>query len=98
AVLKAVVPPLVEASALVPALPLVWSQARNVTEAEVLFWPSGTSRSLSLLRRSKAELPLTEPTAVQVVPLSVEYCQVPVPLLRLVTAIPFTAPLSTSLT
>ena len=37
-------------------------------------------------------------TAVQVLPLSVEYCQVPVPLSKAVTAMPFTAPLSTSLT
>ena len=41
---------------------------------------------------------LTVPTPVQVVPPSVEYCQVPVPLVNPVTAIPLTAPLSTSVT
>ena len=37
AVLKAVLPPLVVVSALVPTLPLVWSQARKVTEPVVPF-------------------------------------------------------------
>lgn len=49
-------------------------------------------------RSSSAELSLTLPTAVHVDPLSVEYCQVPVPLVKPVTAIPFTAPVSTSVT
>jgi hypothetical protein len=41
---------------------------------------------------------LTVPTPFQVLPSSIEYCHVPVPLFRLVTAIPFTAPVSTSVT
>ena len=49
-------------SAVAPAVPLVWSQARKVTEPEVAFWPSGTKRSLSLERRSKAAELLTLPT------------------------------------
>ena len=39
---------------------------------------------------------LTAPTAVQVVPLLTEYCHVPVPATRLVTAMPCTAPESES--
>ena len=61
------------------------------------FWPSGTKRSLSVDRNNRAELLATVPTAFQVPPPSIEYCQVPVLLLRLVTAMPFTAPVSTSL-
>src|SRR5256885_305294 len=88
AVLRAVVPPFVEASTFVPCVPLVWSQAQNVTEPVVAFWPSGTRRNLSVERKSRADVLLTEPTAFQVLPLSVEYCQVPVPLVNPVTAIP----------
>src|SRR5262249_45073988 len=98
AVLKAVVVPLVVVSTLLPSVPLVWSQAQNVTLPVVPFWPSGTKRNLSLERKSNADELLTAPTLVQVVPASIEYCQVPVPLVKLVTAIPFTAPLSTSVT
>src|SRR5260370_696262 len=98
AVLKAVVPPLVVVSTCVPAVPLVWSQAQNVTLPVVPFWPSGTNRSLSVERKSKADELLTAPTPVQVVPASVEYCHVPVLLTSPVTAMPLTAPLSTSLT
>src|SRR5258707_919521 len=71
-VLKALVPPLPQVSTLVPAAPLVWSQARKVTEALVPFWPLGTKRSLSVERSSRAELLETEPTAVQVLPELVE--------------------------
>ena len=81
AVLYAVVPPLVETSTFVPAESFVWSQARNVTLPVVAFCPSGMNRSLSLDRNNSAELSLTAPTAVQLLPLSVEYCHVPVPLL-----------------
>src|SRR4051812_7209748 len=96
--LKLVMPPLVLASTFVPAEPLVWSQARNVTLPVVPFWPSGIKRSLSVERRSNADESLTLPTPVQVLPSSVEYSQDPLPLVRLVTAMPFTAPTSTSLT
>src|SRR5262245_53654909 len=87
-----------DTSVLVPVVPVVWSQAQNVTEPLVAFWLSGMRRRRSVDRSRRAELVLTEPTAVQVLPLSVEYCQVPVPLERSVTAMPFTAPASTSLT
>src|SRR5438552_3995256 len=96
AVLKAVVPPLVVVSTFVPVEPAVWSQAQNVTLAVVPLLPSGTNRSLSLERKSRAEELVTAPTPVQVVPASVEYCQVPVLLVRPVTAMPLTAPVSTS--
>src|ERR671937_953732 len=79
AVLNAVVPPLLLVSTLVPATPLVWSQARKVIEALAPLLPSGTKRTLSEERSSSAELPETVPMLVQVLPLSVEYCQVPVP-------------------
>ena len=68
-VLKAVVPPLVVVSTLLPTEPLVWSQAQKVTLAAVAFWPSGTSRSLSVERSKRALVVLTLPTPVQVVPL-----------------------------
>src|SRR5439155_458797 len=68
AVLKGVVPPLALASTLLPAVPAVWSQAEKVRLAVVPFWPSGTNRRLSLERKSRAELLLTVPTAVQVLP------------------------------
>ena len=89
AVLKAVVPPFVLTSTLVPALPLVWSQARNVTLAESAFCASGTKRSLSVARSSRADVSETVPTANQLLPPLVEYCQVPLPLVRPVTAMPF---------
>src|SRR5205814_1256163 len=98
AVLNAVVPPLVLTLTRVPAVPLVWSHARKVADAEVAFCPSGTSRSLSVERNSSADVLLTVPTSLQVLPAFAEYCQVPVPLLRLLTAMPFIAPLSTSVT
>src|ERR1043165_4932064 len=94
--LNAVVPPLVVVSTLLPWVPEDWSQARKVTDADVLFWPSGTKRNLSVERKSKALLLATAPTLVQVVPASVEYCHVPVLLFKLVRAMPLTAPLSTS--
>ena len=53
-VLKAVVPPLAVASAFVPVVPLVWSQARKVTEPVVPFCPSGTNRRRSTERSSSA--------------------------------------------
>ena len=96
AVLKAVVPPLAAVVTLVPVVPLVWSQAQKVTEPDVPFNPSGTNRSLSMERRSNAVVLLTVPTPVQVVPLSIEYCHVPLPDTTVVTAIPCVAPVSTS--
>ncbi len=78
--LKAVVPPLVDASTLVPNVPLVWSQARKVISPVVAFCPLGRNRSMSVLRSSNAELSVTAPTDVQLPPPSVEYCQLPLPL------------------
>ncbi|MND76505.1 hypothetical protein D3C80_681530 [compost metagenome] len=58
--------------------------------------PSGTKRTLSVARNSSALLAATLPTAFQVLP-SRLYCQVPLPLVSPVMAIPCSAPLSTSL-
>src|SRR5947209_18339609 len=96
AVLKAVVPPLTLVSTFEPALPLVWSQAQKVTLAVVPFWPSGMKLGRAVGRGKRSEELLTLPTLFQVLPPSVEYCQAPVLLLMLVTAMPCTAPLSTS--
>ena len=54
------------------------------------------NRNLSVDRSSSDEVLVTAPTAFQVEPLSVEYCQVPLLLTSEVTAIPLTAPVSTS--
>ncbi|MCY1542757.1 hypothetical protein D9M68_785200 [compost metagenome] len=88
---KAELPPLVVVSAVlrVPptlALPLLWSQARKLSVGEPPFWPSGTKRNWLTEDSNSAALPLTAPTLNQSVP-SVEYCQVPLPLLA-VTAMP----------
>jgi hypothetical protein len=64
--------------------------------AVVVFLASGTKRSLSVLRSRSALVVETAPTLVQLEPPLVEYCQVPLPLTRLVTAMPDAAPLSTS--
>ena len=94
AALNAVLPPFVEASSLLPAAPVLWSQARKVRLPAVPFCPSGTNRNRSLARSSSALLSDTAPTPAQLVAPSMEYCQVPpeVPL----TAMPSSAPLSTS--
>jgi hypothetical protein len=51
---------------------------------------------LSTERNNRAELFATTPTAVHVVPPSIEYCHVPVLLTTPVTAIPLRDPESTS--
>jgi hypothetical protein len=66
--------------------------------ALVPFSPLGTKRRLSLARNSRALVLVTAPTSDQLDLPSVEYCQVPLPLVRPVTAMPSDAPLSTSLT
>ena len=96
AVLNAVAAPFDAVVTLVPVLPLVWSQARNVTDAVVPFCALGTSRNKSVDLRSKALALLTAPTAVHVVPPLIEYCQVPVPATTVVTAMPCKAPGSVS--
>ena len=60
------------------------------------FWPSGTKRILSVLASSRPLLPVRPVTVFQVVPPSVEYCQLPLPLLVALMAMPWTAPVSTS--
>jgi hypothetical protein len=64
--------------------------------AVVAFSALGTKRTRSVLRRSNAESSATVPTASQLLPLLIEYCHVPLPLVSDVMAIPSTAPLSTS--
>src|ERR1043165_4078085 len=54
-------------------------------------------RSTSEDRSNRALLEATGPTLIQVLPESVEYCHVPVLLLRLLTPMPLMAALSTSL-
>src|SRR5262249_9133003 len=95
--LNAVVLPAVVVSTFVPAVPVVWSQAQNVTQAVVRFWPSCTHRSLSVEPSNSAELALTGPTPVQVLPPSSEYCHVPVLDTRPVTVFLVVAPLPRSL-
>src|SRR5262249_30223182 len=78
---KAVPPPLLLASTFEPAVPEVWSQARNVTALlTVPLKPElGTRRSLVLesALSSRALVGETEPTLVQLEPPSVVYCQEP---------------------
>ena len=62
AVENAVVPPFVDASTLVPCVPLARSHARNVNEPRVRVLPSGTKRSRSVSRSSSALLSATAPT------------------------------------
>src|SRR5262245_16029031 len=77
AVLKAELPPLVDASPRLPKTPVVWSQARKLT----LVWPwkfgAGRKRSLSVVRSSRAEVSLADPTGANVIPAFVLNCQVP---------------------
>jgi len=100
AVLKAVVPPLVEVLAVSPLLPLVWSQARNVMPGSTVpfQFALGTKRTLVLLLAASSRAAVFEgvPNAYQFVPLLVVYCQVPLALFTAATAIPSTAPASTS--
>src|SRR6218665_3611301 len=60
--------------------------------------PSGTKRTRSPLRSSSAEASETAPTFCQLAPPLVLYCQVPVPEVRPVRAMPCTAPVSASVT
>src|SRR5215212_1431052 len=103
AVLKAVVPPvlpLIERSAVPPAVPCVWSQAISHRLAEPLKLALGTKRirvELSAGKSRAAERwgPLK---FSQVLPPSSVYCHFPPELLTLVTATPLSAPASTSVT
>ncbi len=100
AVLKAVVPPLLEVLAVPPLVPLVWSHARNVIPGSTVPFQLalGTNRTLVLLlaANSRAAVFVGVPNGYQFVPLLVVYCHVPLVLTTSVTAIPSTAPASTS--
>ena len=98
AVLKAVLPPVVLTSTVLPAEPVLWSHARKARVPSAPFIASGRKRTRSAARSSRAEVSATAPTVAQVVPLSSEYCQVPLPVVTVapVTAIPSSAPASTS--
>ena len=100
--LKAVLPPLLLVSAVPPAVPLVWSQARQIRPLVTLPFQLafGTKRTQVLASDAskRAVLAPGVPKAVQLAPASVEYCQAPLLLSTAVTAMPLSAPLSTSLT
>ena len=102
AALKAVVPPLFVVETIDPSVPLVWSQARKVIEMGMWlmllpFMVSGRNRSLSVGINSSAPLSDTVPKSIHVPPLSIEYCHLPlVTVADPMTAIPCTAPKSTS--
>ena len=98
--LNAVVPPLMLALAVAPAMPLLRSQARKLKpELTVPFQSAcGTKRTdwvASLVSR-RALPSLTAPNAVQTVPPSSVYCQLPWVSSTPVTAMPESAPASTS--
>src|SRR5207249_521216 len=100
AVLKAVAPPLTDASAVPPLVPVVWSQARNCMPGSTvplnrLFGTKRTRVELSDAS-SRAVVSVGEPIGFQVLPLSVLYCQLPLVLSTLLMAMPETAPTSTS--
>ena len=103
ALLNALVPPLVEVSAVLPAMPLVASQARKVMPLPTLPFQSalGTKRTYVLegsAASSLAMLAVGVPKAVQVERPLVEYCQLPLLLSTAMTAMPLLAPASASLT
>ena len=102
AVEKAVVPPLVVVSTLLPAVPDVWSQARNVmafaTDPLKLGLGWKYSRVLPSAASSNADVSDTAPTAVQLEPPLVEYHQVPLVAAVPVNARPVDAPASASVT
>ena len=100
--LKAVVPPLTEASALVSEsynarVPPVWSHARKVRPLEARVVPSGTKRTLSVPFSSTALESETAPTSLQSASPTFMYWNLPPPVTVVpVMAMPSTAPLSTS--
>ena len=98
AVLNAVAPPLVETFAVPPEVPVVWSQALYITKPEPpAKSPLGTNRSPVVASdgSKSAAVVVGLPTLIQSVPLSV-YSQWPFELSTDVMAIPFRAPVSTS--
>src|SRR6185437_22440 len=97
ALLKAVVPPLVLVLAMLPGVPVLRSQARRVMLLVPFQSALGVKRMtvVASAASSRADESVGEPKACQVVPSSV-YCQVPWLLSTAVTAMPVSAPLSTS--
>jgi hypothetical protein len=95
-----VVPPLVLGSAVPPLVPVVWSHARKViADAMVpLKFKLGRKRiRVWVFDASKRALVAeTLPSALQLLPLSDEYCHEPLAVSAAMTAIPSTAPASTS--
>ena len=95
---KAVVLPVAAMLAEVCTVPLLPSHPRSVNVGVPPSKPSGLKRTRSLPASSSALLSLTVPSGVQLLPLSVEYSQLPVPTTVLpVMAAPALVPRSTSL-
>src|SRR5439155_9607035 len=96
--LNAVVPPRAETSTRDPAVPLVRSHATNVIDAVPLKFGAGTNRTefVPLAARRSAEPAETAPIALQLEPLFVRYPHVPCVSSTAVSAMPCSAPASTS--
>src|SRR5258706_15647957 len=96
AVLKAVVFPLTEVSAVLPFTPLVWSQARNVKPGSTvpLKFRLGIKRTrvAALDASNLAVFPLGLPNPLQFGPFSIQNFQTPFVLSTAVTSLPSTPP------
>ncbi len=95
--LNALLPPLTRASAVPPALPLVWSQAWKRRPPTTLPLQSAVGTKRTRVRRigreqARALASVGVPNAIQLAPPSVEYCQLPLLLSTTVTAMPRAAP------
>ena len=102
AVENALVAPLVVVSAVAPALPLVWSQARKVIPpARAPFQLASGTKRTEVLASAASRIAFTAvgaANAFHAPPLLVVYCQVPLLLFTVVTAMPAAAALSASVT
>ena len=101
ALLNAVAPPLTLVLAVLPATPLVWSQARNVRPVVTVPFQLalGTKRTRVVATspaNNRALATVGVPKATHAPPPLVEYCQVPLVLSTATTAMPPAAPLSAS--
>src|SRR5207302_1895358 len=87
---------------MLPAVPLVWSQARNVMPALTVPYQSVLGMNRTEVLASAASNCAAEsesvPKSVHVEPPSVENCQIPYVVSAAVTAMPLAAPGSASLT
>src|SRR5206468_1037537 len=101
AVLKADVPPPVVASAMPPAVPVLRSQPLKVSALGTLPFQlaAGTKRTRvnGSVPSRRALLLLTAPSAFQLVPPSMLYCQLPLVVSAAVMAMPLEPPASLSL-